>query len=183
MTTAISLAYSSIEELGLTIRASEKKPSRINGAWNPVVKDELEQRLKKAGVNLAEQSYWNLRGKRTRIEIKRQPEITKLARWAIKNVVRDGQMHVSDALAYASFIRSQIAAHSQDDKGYVKVLSVYDVANVQFLGRRLLLESLGFWRYVGSPERLDPRSRTKRKKRPPSQQHSSPPIGSSDGAA
>jgi hypothetical protein len=29
----------------------------------------------------------------------------------------------------------------------VGVLSPYDVANGQFLARRLLLETLGFWRY------------------------------------
>ncbi|MGH9697855.1 MAG: hypothetical protein ACRD5R_05855 [Candidatus Acidiferrales bacterium] len=172
MATAITSAYSSIEELGLTIRASNQKPSRIDGAWNPVVKEELEQRLTNAGVDLAEEFYWNLRGKRTRIEMKRQPEITRVAPWAIKNVVRDGQMHVSDALAYASFLRSQIAAHSNEDKGDVRVLSVYDVSNVQFLARRLLLESLGFWRYVDAPDRLDPRSRAKRKRKSPSKQHS-----------
>lgn len=154
MATAITSAYSTIEELGLAIRASNQNPSRINGAWNPSVRNELEQRLTSAGVDLAEQFYWNLRGKRTRIETRRQPEITQLARWAVKNVVRDGQMHVSDAIAYASFLRSQIAAHSHDDKGYLRALSVYDVANVQFLARRLLLESTGYWRYMGPHENL-----------------------------
>jgi hypothetical protein len=81
MTTAITSAYSCIEELGLEIRASQKNPSRINDAWNPVVKNELEQRLRQAGVNLAEEFYWNLRGKRARIEIRRQPEMTKRAPW------------------------------------------------------------------------------------------------------
>ena len=56
MATAITSAYSSLEELGLTIRASNQKPSRIDGAWNPVVKDELDQRLTNAGVDLAEDS-------------------------------------------------------------------------------------------------------------------------------
>ena len=40
------------------------------------------------------------------------------------------------------------------DKSYLRVLSVYDVANVQFLARRLLLESLGYWRYLGTHESL-----------------------------
>jgi hypothetical protein len=91
---AITSAYSSIKELGLTIRASSEKPSRINGAWNPVVRSELEERLKRAGVNLDEDFYWNLRGKRTRIEIKRKPAITKLASWAVTHMVRDGRMHI-----------------------------------------------------------------------------------------
>ena len=154
MATAITSAYSSIEELGLTIRASTQNPSRINGAWNPAVRNELEQRLERAGVNLSESFYWNLRGKRTRIEMKRSPEIAKLARWAITDVVRDGEMHISDAIAYASFLRSTIAAHSQDDKGYLRVLSVYEVSNVQFLARRLLLESAGYWRYLGTHKNL-----------------------------
>ncbi len=154
MATAIVSANAAIEELGLTIRASSQNPSRINGAWNPDVRSELETRLVEAGVDLSEPIYWNLRGPRTRIEIKRAPEITQLARWAIKNVVRDGQMHVSDAIAYSSFLRSSIAAHSSGDKSNLRVLSVYDVANVQFLARRLLLESLGYWRYLGTHENL-----------------------------
>jgi len=154
MATAIVSAYAAIEELGLTIRASNQNPSRINGAWNPRVRSELESRLMGAGVDLSEPSYWNLRGKRTRIETKRAPEITQPARWAIKNVVRDGQMHISDAIAYASFLRSTIAAHTSGDKSYLRVLSVYDVANVQFLARRLFLESVGYWQYLGTHENL-----------------------------
>jgi hypothetical protein len=110
MATAIVSAYAAIEELGLTIRASNQNPSRVNGVWNPKVRSELEQRLTDAGIHLSEPFYWNIRGRRTRIEIKRAPEITKLARWAIKNVVRDGQMHISDAIAYASFLRSTISS-------------------------------------------------------------------------
>ncbi|MGD1105722.1 MAG: hypothetical protein ABR865_01675 [Terracidiphilus sp.] len=154
MATAIVSAYAAMEELGLTIRASKENPSRINGAWNPKVRNELEKRLIDAGVDLSAPFYWNLRGKRTRIEIKRSPEITQLARWAIKDVVRDGQMHISDAIAYASFLRSTIAAHSNDDKSYLRVLSVYDVSNVQLFARRLLLESVGYWRYLGTHENL-----------------------------
>lgn len=141
---AITSAYSSIEELGLTIRASSQNPSRIHGAWNPVVRSELEDRLKRAGVDLDEEFYWNLRGKQTRIEMKRKPEITKLASWAVTHIVRDGEMHISDALAQASFLRSHIAAHSLEDKKWLRVLSIYDVSNIQFLARRLLLESLGY---------------------------------------
>ena len=160
---AITSAYSAIEELGLTIRASSQKPSRIDGTWNPVVKTELEDRLRRAGIHLDEEFYWNLRGKRTRIEIKRNPEITKLAPWAVTHIVRDGQMHISDALAQASFLRSHIAAHSLEDKKWLKVLSIYDVSNVQFLARRLLLESLGYWRSLGTLHKLE--KRTARKSR------------------
>ena len=40
--------------------------------------------------------------------------------------------------------RYKVAAHKTSKK-LLRVLSAYDVANVQFLARRLLLESLGFW--------------------------------------
>jgi hypothetical protein len=166
MATAIVSANAAIEELGLTIRASNQNPSRINGAWNPTVRNELEQRLTQAGVDLSEPISWNQRGRRTRIEIRRAPEITQLARWAIKNVVRDGQMHMSDAIAYASFLRSSIAAHASGDKGYLRVLSVYDAVNVQFLARRLLLESLGYWRYLGTHENQRRLTAPRRRVRP-----------------
>ena len=164
ITTAITSAYSCIEELGLELRASRDNPSRIKGAWNPIVKSELEQRLRQGGVDLAEEFYWNLRGKRTRIEIRRHPEITRRAPWAVSDV-RDGQMHVTDAVAYASFMRSQIAAHSHEDKRSLRALSVYDVTNIQFLARRLLLESLGYWRYLGADQHLHLRSRTRQKRK------------------
>lgn len=170
MATAIVSANAAIEELGLTIHASKENPSRINGAWNPTVRHELEQRLTQAGVDLAEPIYWNLRGHRTRIEIRRAPEITQLARWAIKNVVRDGQMHVSDAIAYASFLRSSIAAHGSGEKNFLRVLSVYDVANVQFLARRLLLESLGCWQYLGTHENLRQLTAPRRRAHQPKRQ-------------
>ena len=51
-------------------------------------------------------------------------------------------------------MRSQIAAHGREDKHpFLKVLSVYDVTNTQFLARRLFLESVGYWRYLQTDER------------------------------
>jgi hypothetical protein len=32
----------------------------------------------------------------------------------------------------------------------LKVLSIYDVANAQFVARRLLMEAMGIWRHWGS---------------------------------
>jgi len=55
-------------------------------------------------------------------------------------------MMVIDAINYASFLRSSIAAH-KSDPNMLRVLSIYDVANVQFLARRLILETMGFWRF------------------------------------
>jgi len=52
----------SIEQLGLEVRASQQRPSMINGAWNPEVKSALEDRLRKRSVNLDELINWNVRG-------------------------------------------------------------------------------------------------------------------------
>ena len=82
------------------------------------------------------------------IEKKRVPEIVQKAEWA-RYPVRDGKMEIIDAINYVSFVRSKVSAHKAD-KRLVRVLSVYDVANAQFLSRRLLLEKMGYWRYWGN---------------------------------
>jgi hypothetical protein len=148
---AIVQAYSCIEELGLEVRASSARPSILpNGSWNPVVQTDLEKRLRQAHVNLKENFYWNLRGGQTRIERKRTPNLIRAAKWARQHV-RDGEIAVIDAINYTSFLRSTVAAH-RTDKRMVRVLSVYDVANAQYLARRLLLEKLGYWRIWGKKE-------------------------------
>lgn len=146
MAYAIVAAYSSIEELGLEIRASSQNPSRLgDGSWNPRVKEDLERRLRQAHVNLDERFLWNLRGPQTRIEMHRAPDLVRPANWA-RYRVRDGLIEVIDAINYVSFLRSKVAAH-RSDRRFMTALSVYDVANAQFLARRLLLESVGYWRY------------------------------------
>ena len=148
MAFAIVTAWSSVEELGFEMRASNKNPSKLpDGTWNPGVKAEIESRLRAGKINLKELFHWNLRGPRTGIEMKRAPTIVQAAPWA-RYQVRDGKMEIIDAIHYVSFLRSWLAAHKAD-KRLVRVLSVYDVANAQFLARRLLLEKMGFWRYWG----------------------------------
>lgn len=144
---AIVMAYSCIEELGFAVNASSERPAKIAGQWNPDVKADLEARLQKGNVNLAEAFHWTLRGPRTLIEKRRVPEIAQKAKWA-RYPVRDGKMEVIDAINYVSFLRSKVSAHKAD-KRLVRVLSVYDVANAQYLSRRLLLEKMGYWRYWG----------------------------------
>jgi hypothetical protein len=145
---AIAAAYACIEELGLAVNASNKKPSILpNGSWNPIVKSDLEGRLVRSHINLTEHFLWNLRGGRTRIERKRTPNVIRAAKWATRHV-RDGEMAVIDAINYTSFLRSTVAAHA--NKHMVRVLSAYDVANAQSLARRLLLEKLSSWRYWGN---------------------------------
>jgi hypothetical protein len=127
-------------------QSKRKNPSKLNGTWNPVVRADVETRLGSAGINLSEHCSWNVRGKRTNIEKKKPPVIAKAAPWSAWRV-RDGDMDLVDALDLSSFLRSKISAH-RTDKRLLRVPSVYDVANAQFLARRLFLESLGFWRYM-----------------------------------
>lgn len=152
---AIISAYSVIEDLGLEIRATKENPSTINGEWNPKVKYELEERLRKAGIQLDEKLMRTIRGPKTKIESKRAPRIRCKAAWA-KRMIRDSSIELIDAIAHASWLRSKIASHKTRE--LAGKLSVYDVINVQHLARRLLLESLGYWRYwedISEPPNLE----------------------------
>lgn len=141
---AIVSAYGVVEDLGLMVGASAQKPSRINGEWNPAVKHDLEGRLTKAGVDIGETILWAVRGPKRKIELRRPvPSVTKApwSRWT----VRDCEVPLVDAIAYAEWLRSAVASHATKD--LTRVISPYDVINVQHLARRLLLETLGFWRW------------------------------------
>jgi hypothetical protein len=140
---AITLAYSAIEEMQLEVRASQKNPSRLkDGSWNPVVRNELERRLLKAKIDINDPFIWTLRGPKTRIERSRQiPSIGK-TKWTY-GMVRDREVSIVEALAYASWLRSTTTTHR-----FTKTstsLTVYDAYNVQLLARRLLMERFGFW--------------------------------------
>lgn len=141
---AIISAYSVLEDLGLNVAASSKNPSRVKGRWNPIVKQKLEGRLVKSGVDLGETILWTARGSKRRIETRRPlPSGTKPP-WSAW-IVRDTEIEVVDAIAYAEWLRSCVASHAVKD--LTRVLSPYNVINVQHLARRLLLECLGFWRW------------------------------------
>lgn len=140
---AIVSAYSVLEELGLEIRASQNKPSKINGEWNPDVKNELERRLSNAGVNLSDTILWTMRDTPTKIERFRKPRISTKAPWTYFKV-RDSEIEIIDAIDYVSWLRSKISAHRLSELS--GSLSYYDVVNVQHLARRLMLEHLGFWK-------------------------------------
>jgi hypothetical protein len=141
---AIMSAYSVIEDLGLEVRASSARPSRIGGEWNPEVKADLEKRLKKAGINLRDSLLWTMRGPKRKIEIQRPVPGRAKAPWSSWDV-RDCEIDVIDAIAHAGWLRSCVASHGV--KRLTPALSPYDVINVQHLARRLLLERLGFWRW------------------------------------
>lgn len=144
---AIIAFYSVIEELGLEIRATNKNPSFIYGKWNPVIKKDLEARLKKDGINTQELFSWILRSTPTNIERhllksgKLKP--VKKSSWA-RGIVRDSEIELIDAILLVSNLRSSISSHKFSK--FVESLSIYDINNANYLSRRLLLERLGFWR-------------------------------------
>jgi hypothetical protein len=142
----IVTAYAVIEQLGLEVRASEKRPSMIKGVWNQDVKSDLEGRLRKRGIDLSEKISWNVRGSVRRIEKQRPPKSQGKTQWA-RYGVRDCYVELIDAIADVSWLRSKVSAHKTRE--LATGLSPYDVANSQDLARRLLLESLGFWKYWG----------------------------------
>ena len=140
---AITLAYSVLEELSFDIHASSEVPSRINGHWNPIVREDLEDRLSNAGINISESILWHLRDTPSRIERVRKPPSLGKCEWAGYRI-RDEYLDIIEAIAYVSWLRSKVSAHRSSV--LTKSLTVCDVANAQHLARRLLLETLGFWR-------------------------------------
>jgi len=136
---AIILFYSVIEELNLEIRASDKKPSKINGKWNPVVKNDLEKRLVNSKINIYDKLIWHLRSTPTKIERLKKPIVGSKSEWASFSI-RDSEIDIFEAILYASWLRSKIASHKLN-RAFTS-LSIYDVANINFLARHLLLNIL-----------------------------------------
>jgi len=141
--TSIILSYSIIEELGFDVRANRKRPSLIKGKWNPAVRCNLESRLSESRIRTNEPFLWLQRGAPTRIARTRRIPTLASAPWAYAHV-RDKEVSLCDAIAYASWLRSRIASHKLGP--LAGSLSMYDVTSVRHLARRLLLETLGFWR-------------------------------------
>jgi hypothetical protein len=140
---AVTLAYSSIEEMVLEIRAGQKNPSRMpDGTWNPSVKADIEARLRTSGIDISRPHIWTLRGQKTRIEEMRPPPSAGKPSWS-RGRVRDVNVHLIDALALASWLRSTTTTHRFSRTA--RSLTVYDAHNVQSLARRLIMEKFGFW--------------------------------------
>ena len=143
---AIVLFYSVIEQLGLELRASPKKPSIIGINWNPRVKNELETRLTINKININEKILWHRRCTPSKIEKKKKPIQSEKPNWT-KNYrfVRDTEINLVDAIRITSWIRSSVVSHKLKEN--IKSISIYDVANANFLARRLFLEKLGFLKF------------------------------------
>ncbi len=141
---AIIAAYSILEELGFEVRASQTRPSTIDGRWNQVVLQDLEDRLRRGGIDLADDHVWLARGTPTRVERGGRAPAGRKASWSAGRI-RDRHVAIVDAIQGASWLRSRVSSHRLSDRRQrAAALTVYDVVNVQLLGRRLLLETTGF---------------------------------------
>jgi hypothetical protein len=136
-------AYAAIEQIGLEVRASATRPTFIDGAWNPAVRSDLEKRLQAAGVDLGENAVWIRRGTPRRTEVRRPVRSVARQPWST-GAIRDVEVALIDAIADLSWLRSKISSHRVSED--VGSLAIYDVHNAQYLARRLILTSLGFWR-------------------------------------
>jgi hypothetical protein len=143
MASAITLAYSAIEELQLEPRPIDKRPIKTEAGWDAAAQRNLLDRLGSAGIDVAEPISWARRGSQTRIHTSKRAAIGTKQPWT-KGVVRDVAAAVEDALVEASWLRSKCSTHKYQKA--TSSISMYDVANVQMLSRRLLLESTGLWK-------------------------------------
>lgn len=139
---AIVSAYAAIEQLGLEVRSSNKEPAFKDKAWNPVQLESLRQRLTEVGVPPDSTMLWYLRGATSRLHRDMPPSILEMQEWS-SGCVRDSEVRVVDAIAYARWFRNQVSAHKL--RKHVTSLSIYDVANMQLIARRLLLGVLRNW--------------------------------------
>jgi hypothetical protein len=143
MASAITLAYSAIEELQLEPRSINKRQVRTEAGWDEAAKKDLDQRLELSGVDTAEPLGWTRRGSQTRVHRAQRAAAGAKQPWT-KGIVRDRAVTVQDALLEASWLRSKCTTHRYQKA--TSSISMYDVANVQLLARRLLLESVGLWK-------------------------------------
>jgi hypothetical protein len=139
---AIVVFYSVIEELGLEIRASKNKPSKIKGKWNKVVREDLENRLIQNKIDINESFLWILRSSPTKIERYNKPPIGIKLDFS-KYEKRDAEIKIIDAIALVSWIRSKIVSHRLNEATFS--LSIYDVANANILSRYLLMNAMNVY--------------------------------------
>ena len=143
---AIVAAYSVIEELGLEVRSSQKKPRFLKdsgNAWNPEVLDDINARLEAAGIPADSTVGWLWRGSRTDVEREIDPKLGKQAEWNRRFGTRDRMLALADAIHYVSWLRNYIAAHKL--RAIATEVSPYEVHNAQMVARRVLLGFLGLW--------------------------------------
>lgn len=146
LASAITLAYSSIEELGLEPRAKNNKNIKAkDGSWEPSALADLLARLRAAGIDATGTQVWSIRGSPTRIHKSARFPAGSTLPWT-KGMVRDQAVKIEDALVAASWLRSKCSTHKYGKE--TQSITMYDVTNVQNLARRLLLERMRIWDFL-----------------------------------
>jgi hypothetical protein len=143
MASAITLAYSAIEELQLEPRPIGNKPVKTEAGWDQAAQGDLHRRLQSHGVDISDPLGWAKRGSQTRVHKSKRAAVGARQPWT-KGIVRDMAVTVDDALLEASWLRSKCTTHKYQKA--TSSISMHDVANVQLLSRRLLLEAAGLWK-------------------------------------
>jgi hypothetical protein len=144
MASAILLAYSAIEEMQLHPRPiGGTKEIKVGSVWDPAALADLQKRLQAAHIDITERLNWSRRGSQTRIHKSNRAAEGVRTSWT-KGSVRDRSVKIEDALIEASWLRSKCSTHKYGK--ITRSISMYDVTNVQFLTRRLLLESVRLWK-------------------------------------
>jgi hypothetical protein len=88
MASAVTLAYSAIEEMQLEPRSHGKRQVKKDGVWDEEAYRDLRGRLDRAGVRSGEPVNWNVRGTPTRVhKAERAPKGERMS-WT-KGQVRD----------------------------------------------------------------------------------------------
>ena len=142
---AVIAADSAIEELGFEVRSSRKNPRFIDKKWNPVVLQDLDERLQRANMNVSKKFHWTYRGNPTAIEnemVRTEPEFgTESKYYGVSGgEVRDREIMLADAIHLVSWLRNFITAHKFSS--LTEAISPYDVHNCQRVARQLIIGAL-----------------------------------------
>ncbi|MFI3886611.1 hypothetical protein [Streptococcus parauberis] len=143
--TSLFSAISIIEELGLEIRSSSKNPRFLDkkGTWNPSVYDNVKVRLSEIGVSPDKEWLWIIRGEEKSLYYKVEPIFGEASEYNSYPLNFDKNLKVIELLHYCSYIRNFFIGHKLSET--IKVITPYDVFNVQNFIRFLLLNKLGIW--------------------------------------
>lgn len=137
-------AYSIIEELKVDIRSNSKKPRWQEGEWNPLVREDVMNRLKDIDVDGEDIITFSIRGSEQALTRKVKEKLGVDSEYQRYEDVHDIDLLIIDAIHYLSYIRNFFLAHKLSEQ--VRNISVYDVNNAQMLARYLLMNRLGIWK-------------------------------------
>lgn len=132
---AVITSFSVLEELGLKENASKENPSTIDNNWNPLVFNDLCERLIRHNINPYETIPWCSRGEYKR-PFKPQIDPSNLCEWSDGIDVMDFYISIVEAILETSHIRNKKASHG--NRGKLNLLSVYDIENSNALARFIL---------------------------------------------